>query len=354
MVVKVLNVIGNRPHMIKNAVLSKELRKHCNEVIVHTGQHYDYEMSEIFFKQFDLPCPKYNLNVGSGTHGEMTGRIMTAMEPVLAEEQPDVVLVHGDTDSTFAAATSAVKSRISVAHVEAGLRSYNLIMPEEINRVCVDHISRVLFCPCISAAYNLEAEGLCSTVHVVGDVMVDTLKAYKSKIDEAPRMDLDEYVVATIHRDENTRVVEKLKMILHAFKEYNKTIVFPMHPRTKYICDSLNFKIPDNVIVTQPIGYFEMLKIVKESCFVVTDSGGLQKEAFLLKKPCITLRDETEWIDTLYGGWNKLVRVNSTQNIVSAMNYTLNTPPNNETYSDYYGDGFASKQIVQILQEVFK
>jgi UDP-N-acetylglucosamine 2-epimerase len=314
---KILTVVGARPQFIKLAPLSKILRENgINEIIVHTGQHYDENMNDLFFKELEIPEPDYNLGIGSGNHGEQTGKMLIEIEKIMLKENPDLVIVYGDTNSTLAGALAASKLHIKLAHVEAGLRSFNKRMPEEINRVLTDHVSDILFCPTQTAVENLKNEGITKGVYLVGDVMFDALLHFskisdtKSNILERLNIKPKEYYLATIHRAENTDNYERLKNILIAFSKMNEIVVFPIHPRTRKMINYYglgDLLENDNVKVIDPVGYLDMLKLEKNAKAILTDSGGVQKEAFWLKVPCITLRDETEWIETVNLGWNRLV-----------------------------------------------
>ena len=311
---KLLSIVGARPQFIKCAPLSRELRKEHEEILVHTGQHYDQEMSEIFFEELDIPKPDYNLGIGSGSHGEQTGKMLTAIEKVLLKEAPDFVLVYGDTNSTLAGALAASKLHIKVGHVEAGVRSFDRKMSEEINRVLTDHISNLLFCPTRTAVENLEREGITDGVHLVGDVMTDALiynkkVAYdRSRIIEELGLKHKGYLVVTVHRPSNTDSRENIRNIIEALGGSGRPVVFPVHPRTeKYLKEyGLRDSMPFNVKLIQPVGYLDMLRLMASAEKILTDSGGIQKEAFMLGVPCITLRDNTEWMETLEGGWNVL------------------------------------------------
>jgi UDP-N-acetylglucosamine 2-epimerase len=317
---KILTVVGARPQFIKLAPLSKILRENgVNEIIVHTGQHYDENMNDLFFKELEIPKPDYNLGIGSGNHGEQTGRMLIEIEKIMLKENPDLVIVYGDTNSTLAGALAASKLHIKLAHVEAGLRSFNKRMPEEINRVLTDHVSDILFCPTQTAVENLKNEGITKGVYLVGDVMFDALVHFskisdmKSNILERLNIKPKEYYLATIHRAENTDNYERLKNILTAFSKMDEMVVFPIHPRTRKMINYYglgDLLENNNVKVIDPVGYLDMLKLEKNAKAILTDSGGVQKEAFWLKVPCITLRDETEWIETVNLGWNRLVGSN--------------------------------------------
>lgn len=344
---KIITVVGARPQFIKASALSREIRKHSgmDELIVHTGQHYDRNMSEVFFRELDIPAPRYNLEVGSETHGKQTGMMMERIEKVLQKENPSWVIVLGDTNSTIAGALAAVKLNIKVAHVEAGLRSYNRAMPEEINRIATDHISDLLFVPTQNAMNILAREGLEERSVLTGDIMYDTLRYYEKMLDTAPGNDYFKaekpYYLATIHRQENTDNPDRLKNIFTAFSMIKGTIVLPLHPRTKKYLQTL--PVSENIKIIEPVGYLNLLFLLKNCEKVLTDSGGLQKEAFFLKKPCITLREETEWIETLEDGWNHVVgdQVNAILEKTQ-----LKTP---QKQQQFFGDGHASVRIVESL-----
>lgn len=354
---KVVTIIGTRPQFIKMAQVSKELRKYCEEIVIHTGQHYDYEMNEIFFKELNIPNPDYNLGVGSGTHGYQTGEMLKGIEKVLMEEKPNFVLVYGDTNSTLAGALAAVKLHITVAHIEAGVRSYDRKMPEEINRVLTDHASDLLFAPTETAVKNLEREGIKKGVYLVGDVMVDSLTQNikiaerKSNILERLRLDKKGYMLATIHRPENTDNREKLKNIIKAFGESHEKIVFPAHLRTFKALQRFGLynylKNKKNIILIKPVGYFDMLVLEKYAKKILTDSGGIQKEAYIFKVPCITIRDTTEWVETIEDGWNILVGSDKNKIVDAIKNFN----PKGNVYLEKFGDGKAAERIVDVLRE---
>jgi len=312
---KIVTIVGARPQFIKCAPLSRELRREHTEVLVHTGQHYDYGMSDVFFADLAIPEPDYNLGVGSGPQGMQTGEILARVEDVLLKEEPDLAIVFGDTNSTLAGALAAVKLHIPVAHVEAGLRSFDRTMPEEINRVVTDHVSALLFCPTETAVRNLAREGIRNGVFLVGDVMVDALAynrgiaAERSRV--LPRFGLQpgNYLVLTVHRPANTDSREHMEAILAALGDAGLPVLFPIHPRTRKMLElyGLRDRLPENILATEPLGYLDMLEAMACAGKVLTDSGGVQKEAYLLGVPCITLRETTEWVETVQDGWNVLV-----------------------------------------------
>jgi len=352
---KILTVVGARPQFIKLAPLSKILRENgISEIIVHTGQHYDENMNDLFFKELEIPEPDYNLGIGSGNHGEQTGRMLIEIEKIMLKEKPDLVIVYGDTNSTLAGALAASKLHIKLAHVEAGLRSFNKRMPEEINRVLTDHVSDILFCPTQTAVENLKNEGIIIGVYLVGDVMFDALLHFskisdmKSNVLERLNIKPKEYYLATIHRAENTDNYERLKNILTAFSKMDEMVVFPIHPRTRkminyYGLDDLIRK--DNIKVIDPVGYLDMLKLERNAKAILTDSGGVQKEAFWLKVPCITLRDETEWIETVNLGWNRLVGSNVEKILEAVRDLKLGVDVSFE-------NDFSAKKMYEIIKAV--
>lgn len=315
---KIVTVVGARPQFIKAATVSRVIRDgytgKIEEVLVHTGQHYDENMSKVFFEELDIPQPKYNLEISGGQHGAMTGRMLEAVESVLLQEKPDSLLIYGDTNSTLAGALAAAKLHIPVAHVEAGLRSFNMRMPEEINRILSDRISTQLFCPTETAVKNLAAEGVTEGVHNVGDVMYDGMLYYRGRAQTNVLNSIGanpgRYVMATVHRAENTDDPVRLRKIFHTLGEAGRrfdSVVIALHPRTKKILAESGIVLPGSIKVIDPAPYLEMIALVENAAVVMTDSGGLQKEAFFLHKPCLTLRDETEWSETLECGANKLV-----------------------------------------------
>jgi len=358
---KVLTVVGARPQFIKASAVSKAIgefnqhegREHIKEVLVHTGQHYDYEMSKVFFEELDLREPDYYLSVGSGPHGWQTGEMLKRVEEVLLKEKPDLVMVYGDTNSTLAGALAAAKLHIPVAHVEAGLRSFNKRMPEEVNRVLTDHISTYLFCPTRTAVENLSREGIKEGVYLVGDVMCDVLLSNiervrkKSKILEVLGIESGRYLLATIHRAENVDNPCNLKSIIEAFSLLEETIIFPVHPRTQKALSELGICVNSNIRVINPVGYLDMLNLEKNARLILTDSGGVQKEAYILGVPCITLREETEWVETVEAGWNCLVGVEPIRikESIKALS------PSSSSRVSIFGNGQSAREIVCVLAD---
>lgn len=354
---KIATIVGARPQFVKMVPVSRELRKCFDEVIIHTGQHYDYDMDKIFFEELNIPEPDYHLGVGSGSHGYQTGEMLKRVEEVLMEEKPDLVLVYGDTNSTLAGALAAVKLHIKVAHVEAGLRSFDKRMPEEVNRVLTDHVSDYLFAPTKTAVKNLHNEGIKEGVYLTGDVMYDALLSNikiaqkKSRILEELGLKSKEYLLATVHRAENTDNRKNLENIIEAFIESNALIVFPAHPRTQKYLKVYGLiekvKKAENILLINPVGYLDMLVLEKNAKKILTDSGGVQKEAYFLKVPCITLREKTEWVETVEDGWNILVGANKKKIIKAIKEFK----PKGKTYTYKFGNGKASKEIIKILSE---
>lgn len=350
---KVLTVIGARPQFIKAATVSNKIRLNGNtEILVHTGQHYDNNMSDIFFEELGIPKPNYNLNIGSSNHGHQTGNMLIALEDIYLKEKPDIVLVYGDTNSTLAGSLCASKLLIPVAHVEAGLRSFNKTMPEEQNRILTDHISDLLFTPTLTAVNNLKNENVTKGVHNVGDVMYDAINLFKERAKEVStiieKFDLapNSYILSTIHRAENTNSVERLTSILSALSSCGKKIVLPLHPRTKKFIEEYNLHIGDNIKIIDPVGYLDMISLQENSQKIVTDSGGVQKEAYFLKKPCITMRDETEWVETVDNGWNVIVGSDSNKIMNALENFNPTGTP-----ASAFGNGDSSSLITQIIKD---
>ncbi len=359
---KILTVLGARPQFIKAATVSRAfsmLNGDVEEVIVHTGQHYDVQMSSIFFSEMEIPEPRYNLHIHGGGHGSMTGRMMECLEPLLLEEKPDVVLVYGDTNSTLAGALCAKKLGVPVCHVEAGLRSYNMNMPEEINRILTDRLSDVLFCPTQNAVRNLLEEGFNHFPAVVifsGDVMLDAALFYGNKSAQnstiGNRFNLDSrYILATLHRAENTDDLKRLISIIEALNQIHTIcpIVAPIHPRTR------GALIKNSIVVDftclEPVGYFDMVELIKHSQLVMTDSGGLQKEAFFFDKHCVVLRDETEWKELTEAGINRLSGVDPEKILADVTFFLENRQVIGQT--NFYGEGQAAEKIALYLHELY-
>ncbi|RZI85366.1 MAG: UDP-N-acetylglucosamine 2-epimerase (non-hydrolyzing) [Rubrivivax sp.] len=348
---KVITIVGARPQFIKAATVSRAFAQHgVDEIIVHTGQHFDANMSDVFFDELEIPRPHHHLGIGGGPHGAMTGRQLEKIEVVLREEKPDWVLVYGDTNSTLAGALAAAKLHIPVAHVEAGLRSFNRRMPEEINRVLTDHMSTQLFAPTTTAMQNLTNEGITGDgVRLVGDVMYDATLFYKSRARkpawfEGLGISEQEFVLCTIHRAENTDDQTKLRGILQGLGDSELHVVLPLHPRTRGVLKAQCIDVPANVHVVAPVGYLEMTWLEMHCHVVATDSGGVQKEAYFHGKPCVTLRNETEWVELLEIGANRLVGASATK-ISRAITGSFSVLQS----SGVYGNGAASTEIAKIL-----
>jgi UDP-GlcNAc3NAcA epimerase len=339
----ILSIVGARPQFIKAAAVSRAIREagKVHEMIVHTGQHFDTDMSSVFFDEMDIPKPTHSLNINGGGHGDMTGRMMIALESIVAAERPDWVLVYGDTNSTLAGALVASKLHVAIAHVEAGLRSFNRRMPEEVNRVVVDHLSTLLFCPTQAAVRNLANEGVDKGAHHVGDVMYDAIifaaerARNRSTILTDLRLAARTYAVATVHRAENTDDPERLAEIFEFLRARAREVpvVLPIHPRTRHAVARLKVDLR-GITVIAPIGYLDMTTLLSNAATVFTDSGGLQKEAYFHRIPCVTLREETEWVETIESGWNRLWR-----------------GPEYAARRDIaeYGDGSAAKKISSFI-----
>ena len=362
---KLISIVGARPQFIKAAPVSRAIEQHnldnhgpqITEILVHTGQHYDYKMSQVFFDQLEILPPRYNLGVGSGNHGQMTGAMLAKIETVLLNERPDWVLVHGDTNSTVAGAMAAVKLHIPVAHVEAGLRSFNRRMPEEINRVLTDHISIILFCPTDTAVINLKKEGITKGVFNVGDVMYDAFLANKNLAHQKSGIlsDLElkpkSYCLATVHRQENTEDPRRLLNIFTAFEELSSAdcpFIILLHPRTRKALQRHKGKLllSPHVRLLSPASYLDMIALEVHARVILTDSGGVQKEAYFARVPCVTLRDETEWIETIEAGWNHLGGADCRQ-IADAFEKAINSFPLEQ--AGLYGDGKASHLLLRNL-----
>lgn len=355
---KIVTIVGARPQFVKAAPISKALREAGHtEFILHTGQHYDHGMSQVFFDELGLPTADVNLDVRSGGHGEQTGRMLAGIEEVLLSERPDQVLVYGDTNSTLAGALAAVKLHISLAHVEAGLRSYNRQMPEEHNRVLTDHCADLLFCPTTTAVENLTKEGITAGVHQVGDPMYDAILMFSQRAKERSSILQDlglkkgSYLLLTIHRAYNTDDPETLGTILAALQTVSEMIVFPVHPRTRQKLQDFdllkNASAQKNLMLIDPVDYLDMLILEQNARMILTDSGGVQKEAFFFAVPCLTLRPETEWVETVTSGWNILVGVDSNK-IAAGLQHSF---PSVEQQPEMFGNGQSAIAIATILKD---
>jgi len=355
---KILSIVGARPQFIKHAALFPKLKKGYDNILVHTGQHYASELSDIFFDELEIPKPDYNLGVGSGTHAYQTGQMLMAIEDVLLKEKPELTLVYGDTNSTLAGALAASKLHIRLGHVEAGLRSFDKSMPEEINRILTDHCSDLLFCPTKTSVSNLKKEDISNGVYATGDVMVDILlrdKEIAEKSDVLQALDLKskQYLVATIHRASNTDSEENLKNIVDALCQIGQTIIFPVHPRTEGSLKSYGFydKLKENrqIKLIEPLGYIEFLKLMNHARKILTDSGGVQTDAYILRVPCVTLRETTERVETVEDGWNVLVGADRAKIVSMAREFE----PEGEQ-KEVLGKGNASKNIKDVIDSVLK
>ncbi len=378
---KIITIIGARPQIIKSSAMSRAIKNHFSneiqEIIVHTGQHYDENMSEIFFKEMGIPYPNYNLNVGSGSHGSQTAKMIEGLEEIYIKEKPDAVLVYGDTNSTIAGALAAVKIHIPVIHVEAGLRSFNKAMPEEVNRIACDHMSSLLFSPTITGLENLEKEGFTLTsnekatansprVFQCGDIMYDNSLYFSSISDENSTLlnllglKKDEYILTTIHRDSNTDIAENLESIFKALLEISKvsglSVVFPAHPRTRgKMKDQLSSELfneiekSDKFLMIDPAGFLDIIALEKNAKLIVTDSGGLQKEAYFFQKPCVILRPQTEWVEIVNNG-NAILADADYFRIVDA--YSKLNSKVDFTFPDFYGNGAAAEFICEKIIEL--
>lgn len=353
---KIFTVVGARPQFIKAVPVSRALSD-CGieEVLVHTGQHHDAEMSDVFFDELNLRLPDYNLGIAGGTHGQMTGKMLAGIEELIMTEAPDAVLVYGDTNSTLSASLAASKLYVPVVHIEAGLRSWNKAMPEEVNRVLTDHVSELLLCPSRQAVHNLRLEGIEAGVHEVGDVMADVCRVVIEGVSDASELlnrfgvEAGAYCLATCHRAENTDSRERLASILNALSDVPFPVLLPLHPRTRAAIESYQLNLPSNFITTLPLGYADMIGLLLNARLLFTDSGGLQKEAYWAKTPCVTLREETEWVETVQSGWNCLVGADR-QSILAAFEQSQVA----NDYSPLYGDGKAAKKCVEIIYKHFR
>lgn len=352
---KIITILGARPQFIKASVVSRAFsRAGIDEVIIHTGQHFDSLMSDVFFQDLDLPQPHHHLNIHSLNHGAMTGRMMEKIEECLLQTRPDWVCVYGDTNSTLAGALVAAKLNIPLAHIEAGLRSFNRQMPEEVNRVVTDHLAQLLFAPTQLAVQCLHDEGIVRGVQLVGDVMMDAILTYLAKARETSvllvkhQLNPDEFYLATIHRPSNTDDPSRLRAILESFTTLDLPVIFPMHPRTLARIRSMGldrYLATRSIVAIPPVSYLDMLMLESSCTAVVTDSGGIQKEAYILGRPCFTMRDETEWKETVESGWNHLVQPETLRQAIADFIQPPTAPP-------LYGKGDAAIQIADILLNV--
>ena len=350
---KIVTIIGARPQFVKASVISKALRKAGHEeILVNTGQHYDDNMARIFFEEMGIPKPDYDLGVGSGTHASQTAGSLVGIEEILIKEKPDYIIVFGDTNATVAGALAAAKLHIKIAHIEAGLRSYNRDMPEEINRVVTDVLSNLLFVPTKGAEDNLKKEGITSGIHIVGDVMVDALMTYtkvaeqKSHILDDLKLEKNEFMLMTIHRPSNADHDDRLLSILREVSSMDHPVIFPIHPRSRARVEKLISKTSGNIRIIDPVGYLDMMMLEKYSRLIITDSGGVQKEAYLHKTPCLTVRGETEWVETVRDGWNYIVGDQLDKISILSKDF-----PEPKAWNSHYGDGQSSARIVRLLEE---
>ena len=362
---RILTIIGARPQFIKAAAVSRVIRSHndIKEIIVHTGQHFDANMSDVFFEQMDIPRPNHYLKIANLSHGAMTGRMIEGIEELIQQEKPDWVLVYGDTNSTLAGALAAAKLHLPIAHVEAGLRSHNPAMPEEINRVLTDRVSSLLLCPTETAVNNLEKEGfpyeaitkLKQQIVNVGDVMFDAVLYYRERALKEVNLETfglehQSYALCTIHRQENTDQVERIKSILSALQSIAKdlVVVLPLHPRTKAKISQYNLEsFLESLHLLDPLPYLEMQRLQMSAKVMLTDSGGMQKEAYFHRVPCVTLRDETEWIETVEIGWNQLVGVDENAIVRTAKSIK----PTTTTQTSIFGDGYAVEKVIKAIAD---
>ncbi len=350
---KIISVVGARPEFIQATPVCRALRKNHREILVHTSQHYDYKMSQTFFDELGIPAPDYNLEVGSGSHAGQTAEILVRFEELLLKEKPDCVIVRGDTNSTLAGALAASKLHIPTVHIEAGERSFDRRMPEEINRLVADKLASVFFCVSQTAVRQLANEGITKDVYWVGDVMLDAnlanrpLARQRSTVLSTLELAPASFGLVTIHRAANTDDPNRLANIVKALSQVGETVVFPVHPRTRGALGKLDVKFGDNVRLIEPVGYFDMMVLEENARIIATDSGGVQREAYFMQKPCITLRDETEWTETIQVGWNKLVGVDVD---VIVNSWKTFTPPAEQP--PIFGNGRAGEKIAEILGKI--
>ncbi len=354
---KVISVVGARPQFIKAAPVCRALRERHEEILVHSGQHYDYSMSDVFFAELGIPRPDFNLAVGSGLHGKMTGEMLGMLEELYLEQEPDCVLVYGDTNTTLAGALAAAKLSIPVVHVEAGLRSFVRDMPEEINRVITDHVSALLCCPTEAAIRNLAAEGITEGVVAVGDCMLDTARFFAERQDPGPVLakhgvERGGYFLATLHRAANSDDPGRLASVIAAFGRLGRPVVWPVHPRTRANLERFGLLErlagATDIVAVEPLPYMETVALLSQASGLLTDSGGMQKEAYFFEVPCVTLREETEWVETVDLGWNTLVGTDE-EAIVAAAAASL-TGDRPAEHPDVYGDGHAADHIVAAIE----
>jgi UDP-GlcNAc3NAcA epimerase len=350
---RVMSIVGARPQFIKIAPVCRVLRQRHEERLIHTGQHYDAEMSDIFFEELSIPKPDLNLGVGALSNLEQVAQMILRLQPAVQDYQPDWIIIYGDTNSTLAGALVGRALNIPVAHVEAGLRSFNRTMPEENNRIIADHVSTALFCPTPTAVDNLANEGIRENVFLVGDVMIDALLQNRERAGAraltAYGLRAKSYFLATIHRPANTESAEALRAILTAFEKLDALIVLPAHPRLRKSIEAHGLTLPANVRALPPVGYLDMISLISHAQLVLTDSGGLQKEAYALAVPCVTLREETEWTETVAAGWNRVVGA-ETDAILEGARLALSRTP--AEHPNLYGDGYASLRIVEALERL--
>ena len=352
---KILSIVGARPQFIKLAPISKKMDSKINHCVIHTGQHFDKNMSEIFFSEMNLDIPKYNLNISSGSHGDQTGLMLIEIEKILITEKPDLVIIFGDTNSTLAGALAASKLGVKLVHIEAGLRSFNKMMPEEINRIIADHTSDYLFAPTDAAMNNIKSEGLINKAYLTGDIMVDSVDLFSEQAQSKSQILLDlnlnksDYNLLTLHRPYNVDDPDKLSNIITFLNELCCPFIFPVHPRTRQIISKFNMQIGSNIKLIEPLGYLDFLMLQNNANKIFTDSGGIQKEAYILKKPCVTIRTETEWLETVSSGWNKLINPNQSNlsDLVDEIN--LFNPENNK-YDYIFGDNVTNNMLQKIYE----
>jgi len=352
-ILKIMSVVGARPNFVKMFTLVDAISKTKHQsVLVHTGQHYDINMSDVFFQEMNAKMPDYNIGVGSGSHGQQTAEILKGVEKIILSEEPDVVIVPGDTNTTIGAALAAVKLHVKVAHLEAGLRSFDRLMPEEINRILTDHCSDILLCPTEIAITHLKNEGITDGVHLVGDTMFEIAKKVEAKVASLQSQDdiPDDYILCTIHRAENT-TDEKLPIIVNELLNIEQPIVIPLHPRTRNKLLELNLleKVEKKLTIIEPVGFYEFTRLLKDSIAVITDSGGVQKESYWHSKPCVTVRDSTEWLETINAGGNTLANIDDIKNKLALM-----LSKKIDFKDDLYGFTDTSKRILKVLEKAYE